>query len=103
MKERILCAAIWYKDMPTANFLPKNITEGVVVCGHRHGHCIATFVAITEKRSVIPEAGGYTQGFLTNLNRFVDRKEALLIAVVANQVNERQGASPSELFSEDLY
>ncbi len=103
MKERVLCAAIWYKDMPKANILPKNITEGVVVCGHRHGHCIATFVALTEKRSVTPEAGQYTQGFLTNTGRFVDRKEALRIAIEVNQIINMSDTNGTELFSEDLY
>lgn len=26
--ERIYCAAIWYKDLPTAKYLPNNIEKG---------------------------------------------------------------------------
>jgi len=33
--EYITCAAIWYKELPNQHFLPKNIKEGLVVCGHR--------------------------------------------------------------------
>ncbi len=73
--ERLICSAIWYKEQPTAKILPTNVTVGVVVCGHRHPHCIHTFVALTGKRSVLPECGEYEQGFLTDTNRFVDRKE----------------------------
>ena len=101
MMEFILCAAIWYKEQPTAKFLPANITIGIVIGGYRHPHCIHTFVALTGKRSVAPECGEYQQGFLTSTNRFVDRKEAALIAVIANQVNVTKVGK--ELYSEDLY
>ena len=47
------------------------------------------------------------QGFLTNLNRFVDRKEAYQIAKNANQlapwVNITGDSENTKLFSEDLY
>ena len=44
------------------------------------------------------------QGFLTNKNRFVERKEALEIAIKANQVDENNLGNPLiGLFSEDLY
>lgn len=99
MTEIIICAAIWYKEQPTAKLLPTNCDTGVVVCGHRHPHCIYTFTALTGKRSVLPECGEYVQGFLTNLNRFVDREEASDIAFIANQTKELK----ETLFSEDLY
>jgi hypothetical protein len=106
-KEYILCAAIWYKDLPTQHFLPKNIDKGIVVCGHRHGHCIDVMRSLGTLRTVTfgPDSvGEHEQGFLTNTNRFVDRLEALEIARSANQIkpdeiiNERIG-----LFSENLY
>lgn len=97
--EYVACAAIWYKDQPTAKILPVNIDKGVVVCGLRHGHCIHTFVALTSKRSVIPECGEYVQGFITNKDRFVDRKEADEIAFKAGQIDKPDGC----LFSEDIY
>ena len=97
--EYILCAAIWYKDQPTSNLLPINCNVGVVVCGHRHPHCIYTFISLTGKRSVLTECGVYVQGFLTSLNRFVDRKEGGIIAFRASQTNELK----QTLYSEDLY
>lgn len=101
--EKILCSAIWYKETATAKYLPTNINKGVVICGHRHPHCIHTLVALTGKRSVTTEIGEYEQGFLTNLNRFVDRKEAFGIAESASQLNDRARGGARRLFSEDLY
>lgn len=99
--EIILCAAIWYMMQPTAKFLPKNIHCGVVVAGHRHAYCIATFVALTGKRSVLPECGSYEQGFITSNDRFVTRAEAMELAKKSGQVTSQQ--SFEELYSEDLY
>jgi hypothetical protein len=100
-QERIICAAIWYQEQPTAKVLPLNIKSGVVVAGLRHGYCIATFVALTGKRSVLPECGAYVQGFITSKDRFVDRSEAMTLAKEAGQAPTSQ--SFEELFSEDLY
>lgn len=94
--ETILCAAIWYKDQPTAKILPPNIDRGI---GHRHPHCIHTFVALTGKRSVLPECGAYEQGFITSLGSFVGRELAAKIAVKAGQVKP----TITYLYSEDLY
>lgn len=99
--EKVLCAAIWYKEQTTAKILPKNINIGVVVGGFRHAYCIHTFVALTGKRSVLPECGEYVQGFLTDKDRFVDRVEAMKLAKENGQVPQKQ--SFEELFSEDLY
>jgi hypothetical protein len=41
-----------------------------------------------------------TQGFLTNTDRFVDRKEALKIALASGQSTKTSG---SVLISEDIY
>jgi len=101
--EYILCAAIWYKDLESQNFLPVNCESGVVVCGWRHSNCIAVLNALNGKRSVTGEVGDYTQGFLTNKNRFVDRKEGWAIAEKANQINDRERGSALTLYSEDLY
>lgn len=101
MTEKIICSAIWYKETRTARYLPTNIKHGTVVCGHRHPHCIHTFVALTGKRSVTPVCGEYVHGFLTNTNRFVDRVEGMTIARNSNQLI-RESTSNS-LFSEDIY
>ena len=102
--ERILCSAIWYKDLELkkvfdSNVLPVNCDRGLVFCGFRHPQCMYTMCSITGLRSVTPEVGEYVQGFLTNLNRFVDRKEGAEIAFYANQIPEQK----ETLFSEDLW
>jgi hypothetical protein len=106
MEEIILCAAIWYKDLPTQRLLPKNIDKGIVVLGHRHGHCIDTLYQLAGLRTVKNSADGVgesVQGFLTNTNRFVDREEAFDIAESANQLNDRTRFTSRTLYSEDLY
>jgi len=100
--EKIICAAIWYKDLADAIYRPINIDKGVVVCGHRHLHCIHILVALIGKRSVAPEVGEYVQGFLTDKNRFVDREEGAKIALAAEQV-DKLNFNKSRLYSEDLY
>lgn len=102
--ERIICSAIWYKDFPTATFLPTNIKKGIVIGGHRHGHCLHTMVALTGKRQ--SEVGEHVQGFLTNLNRFVDRQEGMQIHLntVGKSFNNLSTyGEGGDLFSEDLY
>ena len=105
-KEYILCAAIWYKDIPLQKVidgvLPKNCDRGLVVLGHRHGQCMWTMSSLTGLRSVTNAEDGvgeYEQGFLTNTNRFVDRKEGGQIAFDAGQTKDLR----TTLFSEDLY
>ena len=108
-KEYILCAAIWYKDLPLIRpevleprgFRPYNVDRGVVISGWRHGNCIYQMVSITGKKSF--EVGESIQGFLTNKNRFVDRVEGYEIASFAGQLNDRPRGDSKRLFSEDLY
>jgi len=102
--ERIYCAAIWYKDMPTPKYKPVNIETGLVVEGHRHADIIRTMVNLLGKRTCqFGEdcAGESEQGFVTNKNRFVDRSEAMKIARTANQIIS--DTTFPELYSEDLY
>ena len=101
--EYILCAAIWYKEIPLKKqidgVLPKNCDRGLVVLGLRHGQCMWTMGCLTGLRSVDGEVGEYEQGFLTNKNRFVGREEAAIIAFDAKQIEQEK----KTLFSEDLY
>lgn len=97
--EFVLCAAIWYKDFPLALYQPKNIDTGFVMCGKNHPAIIHQHVVLANKKQ--SEMGRYTQGFITSTNKFVDRQEAALIAICANQVNVTKVGK--ELFSEDLY
>jgi len=49
-------------------------------------------------------AGETVQGFLTNTNKFVDRIEAMKIALKSNQIKKENLINPRiGLFSEDLY
>jgi hypothetical protein len=107
MMEKILCAAVWYKDLecnpdiPKKMFLPKNIKKGVVFSGYRHSQCILMKCALTGLMDA--ESGENEQGFLTSKNRFVSREEALKIAIEANQVIDLSQVRVNRLFSEDLY
>ena len=96
--ERIICSAIWYKDFPKPAHTVTNCDHGIVLCGHRHGHIIHQHVTAMGK--VQSEMGEYTQGFLTNLNRFVDRKEAAKIHV---KNGGKLNYSTKDLYSEDIY
>lgn len=105
--EKILCSAIWYKEIESApskfdiSGKPnvRNVFKGIVICGHRHYNCILTLIHLTGKSSNEPDCGEYEQGFLTSNNRFVDRKEAGKIAYEAGQTKELK----ETLFSEDLF
>ncbi len=99
--EYILCAAIWFNDGITTNVhQPKNIETGFVICGRRHHNCIATISILVKDYKRDPKIRSI-QGLLTNTNRFVDRKEALEIAINSGQVKER--GNRTTLFSEDLW
>lgn len=105
--ERIICAAVWYKEIPIKKEIPfestnpKNYPTGLVFSGHRHGQCIYTKCAVTGLRDT--ESGESEQGFLTSKNRFVSREEALIIALRENQVLDLSQVRGDILFSEDLY
>jgi hypothetical protein len=94
--EEILCAAIWFQDAEQPIHTVKNV-KGLVLCGYRHGHIIGQITTLTGKR--MSELGASVQGFLTNRNRFLDRKEALKLFKANGGVPE----FGDELYSEDLY
>jgi hypothetical protein len=97
--EKILCAAIWYKEVnPRASIRPINTPGGVVLCGFRHGDIISQVLPLVGKRQF--ELGDHIQGFLTNKNRFVDRKEAAEIFIKNGGILKY---SLNKLYSEDLY
>ena len=107
LTERIICAAVWYKEIPIKKEIPYAYTNpincpiGLVFCGHRHAQCIYTKCAVTGLRDA--ESGENEQGFLTSKNRFVSREEALIIALRENQVMDIKEIHGNRLFSEDLY
>lgn len=104
-KEYILAAAVWYDKiellkpevLELRGFRPYNIDRGIVFSGWRHANCIYQAVALTGKPS--HQLGEVEQGFLTNLNRFVDRTEAAQIAFDAGQIKE----GLISLYTENLY
>lgn len=83
-----------------------DVQTGLIWTGKRHGDVIKTIIqaySLTDKseykiKSVTLER--FKQGFVTMSGRFVDRKEAAMIAVHAGQA---ELTLPCELFSEDLY
>jgi hypothetical protein len=97
-RERILCAAIWLKNIERAAHRPINTPGGVVFCGFRHGDCIAQIFAVTNKKLHLH--GEHIQGFLTSKNRFVDREEGAEIWVNGGG---KLNYSGHLLYSEDLY
>lgn len=99
--ERILCAAIWYKEYPynSESSTVKNV-EGLVMIGRRHHNIISTVHNLLGKSSF--QMGKHIQGFLTSKDRFVDRYEALLIAKEQNQILNLDDVR-GQLYSEDLY
>lgn len=102
--EFILCAAIYFDDGIKRSDQPINISSGFVICGHGHGQCCTTAYALNMDPAAIKKENF---GFVTNLNRFVGRKEAWQIANVANQIKYGKEASDngdeSILISENLY
>jgi hypothetical protein len=96
--EYILCAAIWYKNDKQYPHQPKNIKSGYVWCGRRHHNIINLRSTLTGEPTRFETS---TQGFITNLDRFVTRVEGNLIAIAANQVTGN--IKGDELISEDLY
>jgi hypothetical protein len=101
-KEYILCAALHVDDGEEHLHQPRNIKTGFVICGRRHHNCYRILEKIPEVSKLDVDREG--QGFITNLDRYVDRKEAFQIAKAAGQclqpdlINENIG-----LTSEDLY
>ncbi len=93
MREFIICAAIRHDD------------TGKIYYGHRHNHCFDASnneLSWTMNRQEISKVK-ITQGFITNLNRFVDRKEALIIALANDQILDKNDIQGDKLYSENLY
>jgi len=95
MKEKILCAAIWYDDGKEYFHQPQNIKTGYVICGVRHNNCISLHSSLTGLKT----NASNVQGFVTDKNRFVDRNEGADIAFKAAQIDKHRNL----LYSEDLY
>jgi hypothetical protein len=105
MIEQIICAANHYDDKLKHVHCPKNIKTGFVICGHRHHNCINIFSLIQkdiDRKETVKLMNTCIQGFLTNTNRFVNRKEAMKIVLENRQVKTISRPNIG-LQSEDLY
>jgi len=94
IKEHIICSAIYIKNYNKYEYQPDNIKTGFVICGRRHHNCFNLLTCLGIKKQDL-EFEIIHQGFMTNLDRYVNRSEALEIAKKTNPSNI--------LFSEDLY
>ncbi len=110
-REFIVCAAVWFKDGKPHNDQPENIESGFVIAGRRHNNCYATLSALLNKEESEAMMELSTEqscrGFITSLDRYVDRFEAFQIAKANNQIQYGLEASDmekdSQLISENLY
>lgn len=101
-KQYILCSAIWYKDLPTMQHLPRNCDKGIVLCGRMHCNIIAQMFTTMKLRTASlgeHSTGSFEQGFLTNDNFFVGRREAAEIAFNFGQIKVKK----DYLCSEDVW
>ncbi len=101
MPERILCAAIHFDDGQQYANQPHGVATGIVLCGFRHHNIFSQIGGLVGER-IAAGINKETQGFLTNKNRFVDRKVAAEIATAQKQLMPPK-ASVKTLYSEDLY
>ncbi len=88
MREICICAAV-------------KATDGTVIRGHRHRDCLEGIV----RRGKTPCINSDSQGFITSLNRYVDRREGFALQAEAGieSANPEGYNSAGWLFSEDLY
>lgn len=92
----IACSAIWVKDSHVYENQPKNITEGIVLCGLSHTTILYTISKLIIKLSKYD----MICGFLTSDNRFVSRESAVEIAKKSGQIHDN---TIINLLSEDLF
>ena len=116
-KEFVLCAAIYINDGKVHSQQPENIDIGFVVCGRRHNNCYQTIKDISTLSpndaigklisSLSDEEIRKHQGFITSLDRYVDRREGWKIAKENNQIQfglvAGDNGENSILISENLY
>lgn len=88
---KIIAAAI--------KFYPKDSEYHQIVCGKRHCDCYEWMFA----HRVVYDRSTYTEGFLTNTDQFVDRYEAMNMALEWGQLKENGYESGQPLYSEDLW
>lgn len=106
--ELIICSAVWF-DHPEYQDIhrPMNLESGMVVAGMRHHNIWQTISLLMGKenkeRRLEFVNSRVADGFLTNKNRFVDRKEAAELALMNGQTTLERIRKIDFLYSEDLY
>lgn len=100
--EYIICSAIHYDDGKKHIFQSVyGINTGFVIGGFRHPFILGVIPGnIHHPKCKELGIQDTTQGFITSRGRFVDREEALRIAVKCGQVEKGFRTS---LFSEDVF
>ena len=88
--ETIIASAIKFEDQTG------NVT---VLTGRRH----SDIFRLMKSLGIVYSRESAVQGFLTDSDRFVDRSEAMQIAIKANQIIVPMESLHKELFSEDLW
>lgn len=91
MKEFIICSAILIRDGKIHKEQPIGVDLGFVVTGRRHGDCYKTIANVCGVNDFndTPFALMTTaadMGFITNTNKFLNRKQAMIVAYKANQL-----------------
>ena len=113
-KEFILCAAIWINDKKVHEQQPENIEIGFVISGRRHHNCYQTITDLKGDVNLYFKSLNISeyeyrehQGFITSLDRYVNRKEGFKIAKANNQIqfglSATENGDDSILVSENLY
>jgi hypothetical protein len=101
-REYVMCAAIHYDDGEDHYHQPYNIDKGVVISGWRHHNIMHSISKWMGTQQQIYEKGiKETQGFLTNKNRFLNRKETLELVKENGQLTKP--IIGGVLTSEDLW
>ena len=99
----IICAAV--KLIKTELYGTKlAVPHELVICGHRHGNCLATIQELGPKWTNSQKI----QGFIDHNNTFLDRKESYQHALACGQLSAthkyyQEDHNIHELYSEDLY
>jgi len=89
-KRRIVCAAM--------------INQGIIVLGARHYDKL-----MHEQIKLLKKSGGSwnkaieIQGFIDQWDNFINREDALIVALAAGQRIKRCGGDENRLYSENLY
>lgn len=117
-KEYIACSALHYDNGRKYNFMKGyGVDRGFVIGGLRHPFIVSVLpsnvYAADERQKELNselewnedlEKHEVTQGFITSFGRFVNRKEAMKIALACGQVKYEELGNPLiGLFSEDIF